>query len=275
MGENTGFRDINNRNVEAFVKENGKQEVDANLQDQTTPTIILPFNQVHDSTTLTEEVAINTRIINVADATGIVVGTFIILFSMETHRFYFGKATAINTLEIKLDTPLDSTFPAGTFVDAAITNMNVDGSTVPQTFGLRGLGAPPGVDIKVDITRILFTCVCTSAVNLSLFANLTALLNGIVLRRRNITTHNIFNIKSNRELAGLTFDFNVSASTNPQQGEDGFVSRLTFGGQNKIGVVQRLAVGEDLELIIQDNLASGTPDITILECIAEGHIVED
>lgn len=236
-------------------------------QDQHTPTVIVKFNQVHDSTTLASEALINQREIVVTSSTGIVVGSYVILFSLVTQRFYFGEATDITgTPTIILDTPLDSTFPAGTFVDIAITDLSVNGLTTPQTFGLRGLGAPPGVDIQVDIERILFTCVADSAVSASLFADLPALLNGLVLRVRNGTTHNTFNIKSNRELAGLMFDFDVSAATNPQQGEDGFKTRFTI---SRLGVVIRLAVGEDLELIVQDNLLG----ITILECIAEGSIV--
>ncbi len=268
------FRNIDNLNVEAFVNKNsGYQVVENHPQDQTTPAVIVNFNQVHNSTELAAEALIDQRDIVVDDATGIIVGSYIILFSLTTQRFYTGRATIISGAPtITLDTPLDSTFPAGTFVDVAITNLAVNGLVTPQTFGLRGLGAPPGIDIKVDMTRILFTCVCNSAVSLSLFANLPKLLNGLVLRKRDGTFHNLFNVKTNREMAGIMFDFDPSVSTNPAQGEDGFKTRFTIA---RTGIVERLAVGEDLELIVQDNLATGSPDISILECIAEGHIVED
>jgi hypothetical protein len=243
------------------------------IQDRDTPLIVFPFNRVHNSTTLAEEAEVDQRDIVVTSATNIVVGSLVILFSPSTERFYYGRATVISGAPtITLDTKLDSTFPVGTFVDIAITNLAVDGSSTPQTFGLRGIGAPPGVDIKVDVTRILFTCVCDSAVTLSLFANLTALTNGLVLRSRNGTIRNIFNVKSNREFSGIMFDFTPLVATNPSQGEDGFTSRFTF---TRLGGVARLEIGEDLELIVQDNLASGSPDITILECMAEGHIVID
>ena len=241
---------------------------DTFLQDQTTPTIIVNFNQVHTSTTLAAEALINQRDIVVTSSTGIVVGSYVILFSLATQRFYFGRATIISGAPtITLDTPLDSTFPAGTFVDIAITDLSVNGLTTPQTFGLRGIGAPPGVDIKVDITRILFTCVANSPISLSLFADLPTLLNGIVLRRRDGTNRNLFNVKNNREMAGIMFDFDPAVATNPSQGEDGFKTRFTIA---RTGVVVRLPVGEDLELIVQDNLLG----ITILECVAEGHIVD-
>lgn len=268
------FRNIDNLNVEAFVNKNsGYQVVENHPQDQTTPAVIVNFNQVHTSTTLAAEALIDQRDIVVTSSTNIIVGSYVILFSLTTQRFYTGRATIISGAPtITLDTPLDSTFPAGTFVDIAITNLAVNGLVTPQTFGLRGLGAPPGIDIKVDLTRILFTCVCNSAVSLSLFANLPKLLNGLVCRKRDGTYHNLFNVKTNREMAGIMFDFDPSVSTNPAQGEDGFKTRFTIA---RTGIVERLAVGEDLELIVQDNLATGSPDISILECIAEGHVVED
>ena len=82
---------------------------------------------------------------------------------------------------------------------------------------------------------------------------------------------NIFNAKTNGELANLMYDFDIEAATNPQQGQDGFTGRMTFGGQSKMGVVIRLGQGEDLQMLIQDNLSS----LEILEIICEGHIVDN
>jgi hypothetical protein len=175
-----------------------------------------------------------------------------------------------------IDTPFDFAFPAGTYTDVSTTNLNVNGSVTPQVFGLRGVGTPPGVNLTVDITRLIFSCITTSAVDLSKFANFTALTKGLVCRVRNGTYENVFNLKSNREIAGIMFDWTPFASTNPQQGVDGFISRLTFAGSNKIGVTKRLALSEDLEIIVQDDLATaqGGETITTFEIIAEGHIVE-
>jgi len=256
----------------AIAVTGGGQAVDVAVQDQTTRIVILPFNQVNNSTTLAAEALINQRDIVVASATGIVVGSLIILFSLVTGRFYFGKATVISGAPtIVLDTPLDSTFPLGTAVDIAVYDLSINGLTTPQIFGLRGLGIAPGVDLTIDITRIIVTCIADGPVSLSLFGDLTALLNGLVLRKRNGTNRNIFNIKTNRELAGIAFDYDVTQAINPAQGENGFKSRLTFGGQNKIGVVVRLPPGEDLEFIVQDNLAA----LLSLIVVAEGHVVEE
>lgn len=251
---------------------------DVALQDQTTNPVIVKFNKVHNSTTLTAATSKDDKTITVASTTGIIDGSYIILFNPTEERFYFGTAIGAPVGSVvTVDTPLDFEFPIGTYVDVAITNMAVDGSSTTQIFGLRGTSAPPGVDVKVDITRLIFTMVTDSPISLSKFGDLAKLTNGVVLRKRDGIFNNIFNVKNNREIVNLMFDFNASASTNPAQGEDGFVSRLTFAGQNKIGVVIRLPVGEDLEILIQDNLlaAQSTAQILIFEIYAEGHIVED
>ena len=67
-----------------------------------------------------------------------------------------------------------------------------------------------------------------------------------------------YNKLPNVELAGLLFHFEIFAATNPQQGEDGFLARMTFAGQDNIGVAIRLPIGEDLEFLVQDNLTAIT-----------------
>lgn len=258
----------------ALAVTGGGQALDVALQDQTTDVIIAYFNQVHNSTTLAvavPDVDTNPRIIIVASATGIVIGSYIILFDPDSARFSTFFATAVNGVNITLDSPIDFEYPIGTNIDVAIVDMSVNGSITPQLFGLRGLGAPPGVKLTFDVTRIILSCIADSPVDLSLFADIPALTNGLLMRSRNGKIKNLFNVKDNREIAGIMFDFAVTAATNPAQGEDGFIGRLTFGGQDKIGVVIRLPIGEDLEIWVQDNFLG----ITDLRIIAEGHIVEE
>jgi hypothetical protein len=246
--------------------------VPINIQDQTTRPIIAKFNQVQNSTTLQSDAVKGAYTIDVADTTGFVDGRYIILFSPTAARYTFcNQIGAPSGNIITVDCPLEFAFPSGTSVDVAITDMSVNGSSTPQTFGLRGTGAPPGVDIEVDITRIIFKCIAATAVDLTKFGDLAKLTRGLLLRKRNNITENVFNVKDNGEIAGIAYDWNPEASTNPVQGVDGFYARLTFAGQEKIGVAIRLPLGDDLELIIQDNLAA----LTLLEVTAEGHIVTD
>jgi len=249
--------------------------IPVNIQDQHTPVIIAKFSQTHDSTTLASPVVINDRTINITNASGFVVGDYITLFNPDAVRFSLFTAIGVSGNIITLDTPLDFNYSAGTFVDAGITNMAVDGSTTTQIFGLRGSGAPEGVELSFDVTRVIFTMVTEDPISLSLFGDLTELENGLVLRKRDGVYNNIFNVKSNREMANLMYDFTPAVATNPSQGENGFVSRITFAGQNKMGVTIRLETGQDLELLVQDALdaiQAGSQIITF-EAIAEGHIV--
>jgi hypothetical protein len=252
-----------------FIEAN-KSGFDVSLLDQTTPPLFIKFNTVHKSTTLAQDALLYSKVIVVEDATSIVAGNYIIMFCIKTNRVSFFTATNVTTNTITLDSPIDVAYSTGTFVDGATTDMTVNGSVTPVTFGLRGLGVLPGVLLKVDITKIIITCVAASPVDLTTFADIAALGNGLLMRCRNGDSHNIFNVKTNRDISGL-MTLEVTAALNPAQGEDGFKSELQFAGQSEVGVVIRLAVGEDLEAIVQDNLTG----VTALSITAIVHRVED
>lgn len=242
---------------------------DVNIQDQTSPSVIVKMSNIASETVTTALNAIDDTVITVADATGIVIGQYLTMYSVNDNRVYFGTVTNVATLDITLDTPLDFAFPIGTSVTTGISNMAVNGSVTTQIFGVRNTDV--SIPLIVDITRIIFTCEATSAVDLSLFGNLASLAKGIVLRKVNGENRNIFNAKNNKELANLMYDFQIYAATNPSQGEDGFVGRLTFAGQNKVGVAIRLGPGEDLQMLVQDNLST----LTSFTALIEGHEVVD
>lgn len=259
---------------QANVGANGA--LDVNIQDQTSPVLIAYASRVDNTTTLATAVAIEDHEITVADPTGFVDGGFVVLADIGSNRYAtFQQVGAAVGSVITLDSPIDFAYPVGTTVTKGTTNMAVDGSGTTQIFSLRA--SDPGIPLVVDVTRVLLHCTCTSAVDLSKFANFAALTNGLVLRRVDGTYHNIFNVKSNQEIAGIMYDWTPYAATNPQQGVDGFVGRLTFGGQNKLGVVIRLGPDDDLQFLIQDDLATAqaTELITNLRATFEGHVVVD
>lgn len=243
------------------------------LQDQTTPTVIAHFSILEQSTTTTADVAIGDYILPVTSATGITAGKMLSIFDPASVRFTMVHVISVATLNVTIDAPLDFAFPSGSYVDVSEKNLAVNGST-PIVAGLRnnaGSPPPPGVKLKMDVTRIMFYCLADSACDLATFADIVALTNGLVLRKRDGEYHNIFNVKSNGEMGAIMYDFTIHAASVSQQGQDGFLGRLTFGGQNKMGVVQRIAIDEDIEIIIQDDLTA----ITTLHIIAEGSLVQD
>lgn len=241
------------------------------LQDQTTPLIITKFSLLEQATTTTAGIAIGDYIIPVADATGIVAGKMITIFDPDSVRFSIACVLSVSVLNVTICTPMDFAYPSGSYVDISDPSLAVNGSVTPVVFGIRnnaGAVPPPGVELSMDVTRILFSCITSSAPQLDEFGDITALLRGLVLRKRDGTYNNIFNIKTNGDLAGIMYDFTTVSgffgATN------GFYSRLTFGGQSKFGSLPRLDINEDLELIVQDDLTA----LTRFEVIAEGSIVQ-
>lgn len=251
------------------IKTDSSGALDINMQDQITDPIIFKFNRIANSTTIVEESVINTYKIVVDDTTGIDNNTYVIMFNPITVRFYKGNVLSVVVDTLLMDTPLDSTFPIGSFVDFTSTNMNVDGSTTIQTFGLRGVSESP-LGISVDITKIILHCQTAGAIDLSKFGDILALTRGLVLRIRNGKSFNVFNIKTNGELASVMYTYTPYLATNPSHGVDGFLAKMQFAGQGEIGVAIRLEPGEDLEFLVQDNHEA----IVLLEATCIGHIVD-
>ncbi len=235
-----------------------------------TPVIIVPFSKTTNSTMLVILAVKGSYTFTVASATGIVPGSYLVLFHPDSIRFSQFYCVSVVDETVTVDSPIDFEYPVGTYLDIGTTELSVNGSVTPQVFGLRGLGTPQGIAISVNITRLIFTCLASSTIDLSLFGNIAALTRGLLVRKRATSNWNILNVKSNQQLTGVMFDYDVYVADNPSHGVDGFTGRLTFGGHSKMGVVQQLAIGEDLEVIIQDNLSA----ITSLTVMAEGHIVD-
>ncbi len=240
------------------------------LQDQTSPMVIAKFSNLEVSTTLSVNAVMNARTITVTSATGIVAGKYLTLFHVESKRFTLFYVVSVASLVITLDSLIDFAYPSGTFVDVGITNFaDADGSSTPVVYGLRNntTPQPEGIALEFDITRIIIKAYTAAAPDLTEFVDLTALEYGLLFRRLDGLTRNIFNVKSNGDIAGIAFDW--SPLTALGAGQDGFVSRLTFSGQNKMGVALRIGSGQDIQCIVQDDYTG----MGLLEIQAEGHIV--
>ena len=245
------------------------KQVDATIQDSTSPLFIVKASNLVIETTLTSQTAKNDYIINVTSAASFVVGQYLTIYNVASDRVFFSQIISINVLAITLDTPLDFEFVIGSIVSVGNNNMNVNGSVTPVIYGIRN---PTTADIpsSIDITRLMFKCLTSSVTDLSMFGNIGGgLLRGIVIRRVDGTYQNIFNAKTNGDLKNIMYDYDPETVT--QQGQDGFTGRLTFAGQNKMGAVIRIGPDEDLQIIIQDDLTS----LTSFTVIAEGSGVVD
>ena len=238
--------------------------VDATIQDSTAPVHIIKASNIIAETTIAVETAKDDYNVVVNSSVGFVVGQYLTIYNVAANRVYFSNILVINGPTITLDRPIDFEFIIGSSVTVGDTNMNVNGSVTPQIFGIRNPGITD-VPLEVDITRLMFKCLTSSSTDLSMFGNIVGgLLRGVVIRRVDGTYQNILNVKTNGELKSIMFDYDAETVT--QQGQNGFTSRLTFAGQNKFGAVVRIGPGEDLQVIIQDDLTS----LTLFEIIAEG-----
>jgi hypothetical protein len=219
----------------AILELNDVGKLEVHVADQTTDTIILPMVQLLGTTTLSAPAVLDARTITVTVPTGFVVGQHIRIINAAADRYYFGTILGIVGSIITLDSLLDFAYVSGSEVTTSNINMAVDGSTTPVIFTLRtGL---PSIPADMDITRMIITCECLSAVALDLFGDLSALTKGILFRSKNGTQHNIFNVKSNQELENITLDWKAFTASNPAQGTDGFSCRLTFSGPDKLGFI--------------------------------------
>jgi hypothetical protein len=254
-----------NRNI----FKNGETSTDVVVGDQTTPPIDLYFIKALGApTNPTAAVAIDDRTITLDSTTNFVDGTYVGVVCNLTGRFYFGtQLGAPSGSTITVDTPFDFAYDTNCNVLPLTRELNVNGATTVQEFEIQG----PGTEgLEVDVTRIMIQMETDTVPQLSEFGDITALTNGIVLRKKDGEYRNIWNVKKNSEFANLAFDFNTFIGTNPGAGINGFSTRYTFAGQSKHGVAVRLKRNESLQILVQDNLTS----ILSFRVIAEGHIVQ-
>lgn len=256
----------------AILKVQKDGSIDVNVQDQTSRPVDLFFAKgIGTPTTLTVATGKDDKTVTVASVTDISIGDYLGIFSgiSGEGKFYFGEVLGIAGLVLTLDTPLDTVFDIGDPVIGTTRDLNVDGSTTAQTYSVQAGGVTSTID--VDITRIMFKIITLNPPEFSMFGDIVGgLINGCVLRRNNGVTENIFNVKTNGEIANLMYDLTFY-DQNKIQGVNGIVARMTFAGQNKHGVAIRLCPGDYLDFIIQDNLSS----LLSFRLIAEGHEVTE
>jgi len=204
-------------------------------------------------TTLAAETAIGDVEITVVDGTNLQADGYLGIFSPDASRFFFSEIISESSNVVTVDTPLDFAFSVGDNVQPLSRELNIDGSTTPTEFKIQGAGT--GSNIAINITRFMFSMECDTAVDLNKFGDLTALTNGIVLRRSNGQTRNIFNVKRNSDLVELAYDVTFYDSSNPSQGVDGVSCRYTFNGEDKHGTALQLLPGDSLDLLVQDDLS--------------------
>jgi hypothetical protein len=238
-----------------------------NIQDQHTRAFDLFFQKdVGSPTTLTTNAAVDDYSISVTTGHGLVAGDEFTLVD-DPYGFSGTVVSVAGDNTVNMDRPLDRPFTsATTVVQQKTSEMNVNGSVTRQTFKV----GSATLTAELDITRFLIQMTTTDTPAFDEFGDLTALTRGVQMRVVNGDQYNLWNVKSNAELANLMYDLTVYESSLPFA-NNGLAGRMTYAGPEKHGVTLRLGAGDFLECIIQDNLSS----LLSFKIIACGHIVTD
>ena len=253
------------------VSGRGSIGVPVYVQDQTSPVITTPFLQDRSNSTLAVDAVVGSNDITLTTGHGTVVGEEIEIALDGSSLYMQSEVLAVNVDVVTLDSPVNYPYPAnGTTVVRSTKSMLVNGSIIaPQIFSVLPLASQSG-----DMVRIILEIRGQpgQSMDFTTFGSDPALLNGCVLRVNNGdgTYKNLFNFKSNSDFLEQGYDYSF---LEPKGGNSitGFTSRVTWGGQSKHGVVIRLdgSLGESIEVVIQDDLASGGN--TRFHLTAQGH----
>lgn len=234
-------------------------------QDQFSTIVDLYMHEhIGSPITITSPTALDDTVLTVLAGHGAVAGNLVCI--KESERFYQGEILSVTATTITLDTPLDYAFTVGAICTATSKELAVNGAVTTQVFHVR-----PNTGVKWDITRMIFFIEGTGAMDNGKFGDIAALTNGIVVRKKDGTYKNIFNIKSNGDFATRAYDITYDAKA--PAGTTAVRVRRTFSGKDKNGVVIRLNgdVADDLEILVRDNLAG----LVSFNVIVQGHLVED
>lgn len=250
------------------LKINDAGSIDIVWQDSTAPPVDLYFVKIIGApTTVATATAIDDTSVVLASAAGCSVGDYFGVFNVSGDRNYFGTITAIASNTVTLDTPFDFAYQIGDTAACFDRNLAVDGSVTPQIFSVQ-VGA--GASVSIDITRIMGHLLDSSSMDDAKFGGITGGLSaGLVLRRVDGDTRNIWNVKTNADIGLICFD--KTYDDKAPGGQYGMAFRNTFAGVAKHGAVIRLAPGDELQLIIQDDL-TGLDDFKVM---AQGSFVTD
>ena len=241
---------------------------DVNVQDQTTDSIDIKINFVLDDTIkLAVAGIVDSYDITLDTGHGVVAGDKLAILEQNgAPQIYYGKVLSMAGDVATMDTSIPYAFdPVAATVLKYDDDLSVDGSVTPQTAFIANFFHDP-----VDITRFILHITSSTSMDDGRFGGLPELLRGVVLRKLRLTEDykNYWNIKNNGEFGELAYDKTYDAKA--PAGVYGVTVRATYGGQSKHGVVIRLEPGEQIQILIQDDLT----DLVSFTTMVQGHVTE-
>ena len=243
---------------------------DVYVQDQTSEIIDLHLSRLVQAIAITTATSVDDTMVTITSAAEPTDGN--IACFKEAQAFYQGTilshAANGSDWDVVLDTPLDFAYTVLGGCSERDINLAVDGSATTQVFSLSPSGLAAGT--KWDVTRMMGQIIDESSMDDAKFGGMAALPKGIVFRKVDGITKNIFNAKTNGDMKAHMYD--VAYSDKAPAGFTGLAFRRSFAGQDKNGVVIRLEGDTDdqFQVLIQDDLT----ELVDFQVIAQGHIVE-
>lgn len=239
------------------------------LQDQTTDPVDAKLNEGLFESTIAVLTVIDTRTVTLAPGHGAVIGNQIaVVDPLSPTIFFLGVVLGVAGDVLTLDSLVNRVYAIGSIVRIANTSLIVDGSVTPRVFSVRPI---PG--LVGDITRLIVSIEDDGTMDFSKFGSIAPLVNGCMLRVKRPSGEfvNLFNWKTNGDFILRSFDHSFETKTGG--GSHSFVSRSTWGGQSKRGVVLRLdgGTGEEVQIVVQDDLTG----LDKFEAVVQGHLIQE
>jgi len=255
------------RGIPIERSERGSEGVAVYVQDQTTEAVGRPFARVLGSFNIVSPTVVNSRSFTATPGHGIVVGE---MLQFDNNVIYMeGLTLTVVGDVITMDTPFNHAYSSLDTFSRNSIDLRVNGSVTPVVFSVAPLSGQTN-----DVTRVTLLIESAQAMDFTQFGSIDKLINGCVLRvkRAEGEYKNLINFKTNG-------DFIEEATIPLFQGKTGgggfgFTATLIFAGQQNRGVVIRLdgTLGEQLELIVQDDLSAG---LTKFHMRAQGSEIQD
>lgn len=240
--------------------------VAVNIQDQHTPIVSSHFHVSSAAFTLADTLSIGDTSFTAVAGHGITVGDLI--YFKEDGRRTELECTVVDTNVITLDGPLDYGYTTDASATRGDHDLAVTGSlATPVVYHVT---PPPGV--RWDIVKLKLFISDETAMDDGKFGGMLRLANGVQLRQRNGSYYNIFNFKSNGDIAEH-FDVPLVYSDKAPAGEYGLRAQRTLGGPSGTGVTIRVDgdTNDEMQILVQDDLT----DLLHFHIVAQGHVVTD
>lgn len=212
--------------------------------------------------TINKSMSVGDRSFILINVTGFNVDDIIDINNGSVHIHIYRKIVSIVGNNVTIDSGVDIALINGSRVQQTSFNMAVDGSVTPQIFTMKPRGSE-----EIDMTRLLIQMIDDSAMDDGKFGGLTALTNGVHIRK------NINNGSSYQTLAiwrankDLKEDmFNVEYADKAPAGEFGLSGRWTLLESGSI-IHLEASNNEWMELVIQDDLT----DLVDFQIKMQGH----